>query len=843
MKKKKVLVIGWDAADWQIINPLMEKGLMPTLKSFLDEAAYGNISTLDPPYSPMLWTSIATGKQAYDHGVLGFTELLPDGSGIRPISSHSRKVKAIWNILNQEGYKSNVVSWWPSNPVDNINGVMVSNFYQHAKTKYNEPWPLLEGTVNDDALKDILAELRVHPGELTEAHLAPFIPNLKNLNIEEDKTLFATIKILAHAASVHNATTYLMEQTEWDFMAVYHDAIDHICHLAMKYRAPQLAGISDVDFENYKLLVDSMYRFHDMMLEHTLALVDEDTYVVLVSDHGFKSDHSRMVKVPLGPATPAIEHRPYGILAIKGPGIKKGEKIFGSTVLDVTPTLLHIMGLPVAKDMAGNVLSGAFTDFKIPEYIDSWEAVEGNHGMIKQSAKSDPEAEQRAMQQLIDLGYVDKKEESLEMRIKVTRRETQMNLARTYIHAGFKRKAIPVLEDVVAEFPHKYSELLLLSLYAELGELSKAESLLKTCKEKYPKSSNLAFSEAMIAWQKGQKRNATTLFNALMDHNPTPELYLQIGKAYNGAGHHEEAKSVLEEGLRLDPDDAFLNHQLGVSMLKLGAYEPALEQFFKVIEIHYYFPKAHHFIGEALYRMGMYQNAAEAWELTTTMAPKDAETRKWLIKVYKEHLNKPEQAKYHEAFLPDPAKEIVIVSGLPRSGTSMMMRMLKNAGLNLLVDEKRTADDNNPHGYFEFQPVMNLANDATWMPLAEGKAVKVIAQLLPYLPAKHRYKIIFMNREISEVLISQQIMLGKTREQAIMNYPFKLAQTYYNQLERIRKWIDDQPDVDFLEISYADAHSHTKEIAVKVAAFLDRDLPVDKMVTAVDNKLYRNQST
>ena len=841
-KKKKVLVIGWDAADWQVINPLMEQGLMPTLKSFLAEAAFGNISTLDPPYSPMLWTSIATGKYAFDHGVLGFTELLPDGSGIRPISAHSRKVKAIWNILNQEGYKSNVVSWWPSNPVDNINGVMVSNFYQHAKTKFNEDWPLVEGTVNSDLHREMLAELRVHPGELSEAHLTPFLPNLKDLDLENDKTLFSTMKILAHAASVHNATTYLMEETEWDFMAVYHDAIDHMCHLAMKYRAPKLEGIADKDFENYRHLVDGMYRFHDMMLERTLSLIDDDTYVVIVSDHGFRSDHSRMVKIPMGPATPAIEHRPYGILAIKGPGIKKGEKIFGATVLDITPTLLHIMGLPVGNDMAGNVLTGALSQFTTPDYIDSWEKVEGNHGMVKQDAKNDPEAERQAMQQLIDLGYVDKEEKSLEQRILITRRETAMNLARTYIHAGYKRKAIPVLEEVVAEKPHKYSELLLLSLYAELGELTKADELLKVCKEKYPKSTNLAFSEAILQWQRGHTRNAVALFNTLMQQRPTPELYLQIAKTYNASGYHEEAKEVAQKGIQLDTEDAFLNHQLGVALLRLGEYEKALEQFFKVIEIHYYFPKAHHYIGEALYQLGLYQNAAEAWELSASMAPRDAMTRKWLVKVYAENLNMPERAAFHQEKLPDQSKEIIVVSGLPRSGTSMMMRMLKSAGIPILVDEKREADDNNPHGYFEYEPVKNLANDATWVPKAEGKTVKIIAQLLPYLPSKHRYKIIFMNREISEVLISQQLMLGRTREQAIRNYPFKLAQTYYDQLDRVRQWADAQPNLDILEVSYADAHNHPVETAKKVIAFLDRELDAEQMAKAVDKSLYRNQT-
>jgi predicted AlkP superfamily phosphohydrolase/phosphomutase/tetratricopeptide (TPR) repeat protein len=842
MKKKKVLLIGWDAADWQIINPLMEQGLMPALKKFLAQSAYGNIATLDPPYSPMLWTTIATGKHAFDHGVLGFTELLPDGSGIRPISAHSRKVKAIWNILNQEGYKSNVVAWWPSNPVDDINGVMVSNFYQHARQGYTQPWPLVEGTVNKPEHRPALADLRVHPEELTSAHIQPFIPNLIKLDVEKEVVVQSTVKILAHAATIHNATTYLLEETEWDFMAVYHDAIDHMCHLGMKYRAPKLEGIEDDAHENYKELVNSMYRFHDMMLERTLALIDEETYVMLVSDHGFTNDSNRYVKVPIGPATPAIEHREYGIVALRGPGIKKGEQIFGSSLLDIAPTLLQLFDLPIGKDMAGNVLVNAFENKPETNFIESWEKVPGNHAMIKADAQGDASAEEAAMQQLIDLGYVDKKEETLEKRIKITKRESQLNLARSYVHAGKKQKAFGVLEELCEENPNKYAHLMLLSLYIDLGELTNADALLSACKIKYEGSSNLLFSEATLLWMRGRKTIATKLFNELADKKPTAELFLQIGKTYNVSAHYEDAQRMLQRGLALSPESSFLNHQMGISLFHLGQYEAALDYFFKVVEVHYFFPKAHHFIGECLYHLGYYANAAEAWELTLTMAKNDAQTRKWLVKVYRENLNNPERAALHTAALPDQSKEIIVVSGLPRSGTSMMMRMLENCGIPLLTDKVRTADDNNPHGYYEYELVKNLANNATWMPEAEGKAVKIIAQLLPYLPAKHRYKIIYMQREISEVLISQQLMLGKTREQAIKNYPFKLAQTYFGQLERVEQWIDDQPNVDILRVNYADAHNNPRETAIRVIEFLERDLNVEEMIRAVDKQLYRNQS-
>ncbi len=98
---KKVLLIGWDAADWKIINPLLDNGQKPALESLINHGVMGNLATLDPPMSPMLWTSIATGMHADKHGIINFTEPAPQSAGIRPVMASSRKVKALWNILTQ----------------------------------------------------------------------------------------------------------------------------------------------------------------------------------------------------------------------------------------------------------------------------------------------------------------------------------------------------------------------------------------------------------------------------------------------------------------------------------------------------------------------------------------------------------------------------------------------------------------------------------------------------------------------------------------------------------------------------------------------------------------------
>ena len=119
-RSRKVLLIGWDSADWKVIMPLIDAGKMPNLAKLVENGICGNIATLQPVLSPMLWTSIATGKRAYKHGVHGFSEPDPLTGSIRPVTNLSRKTKAIWNILNQNNLNTITVGWWPSNPVEEL---------------------------------------------------------------------------------------------------------------------------------------------------------------------------------------------------------------------------------------------------------------------------------------------------------------------------------------------------------------------------------------------------------------------------------------------------------------------------------------------------------------------------------------------------------------------------------------------------------------------------------------------------------------------------------------------------------------------------------------------------
>ena len=217
--------------------------------------------------------------------------------------------------------------------------------------------------------------------------------------------------------------------------------------------------------------------------------------------------------------------------------------------------------------------------------------------------------------------------------------------------------------------------------------------------------------------------------------------------------------------LAIDETNSIAHHGLGLTFLRRDQYESALDEFFLSLETNYAFPNTHYHIGETLMKLGKIKESEQAFKAAISLAPGMTKAHRWLADLYQNELNEPLKAKEHLEFLEKNIKgEVVIVSGLPRSGTSMMMQILDAAGMDILTDQNRKADENNPKGYYEYDPVKKLMVDKSWLPNAKGKVVKVIAQLLPYLPSNYDYKVIFMRREMGEVLKSQQIMLGKEKK-------------------------------------------------------------------------------
>gem|GEM_PF-7093967 len=406
----KVLLIGWDGADWEMINPLLDGGELPHLSKMVQSGVIGNLATLSPCLSPILWTSIATGRTADQHGILGFIEPTEDGLGVRPASSVSRRCKALWNIASQRDLKSVVVGWYATQPAEPINGVCVSDVaVQLDWGSVGQRLPMAEEGVWPPRVSEMADWLRIHPFEIEASDLLGLIPSVAEIDLKLDPKPLRLAEVLARDYTVHAVATALLETEPWDFAAVYYPGLDTAGHFFMPYHPPQMAHIEDRDYTLYKDVMCGLYRAYDQMLGRMMEIAGPDVHIVVVSDHGFHSGNRRPLISSHG-ATPHAEaaqwHRGWGIVAMQGPMIVADDRVHGATLLDIAPTILALLGLPGDKTMPGKILTQAF---RVPDFLEplsDWESEPGACGMHAEDKRSDTLAAASAILQLQNLGYL-----------------------------------------------------------------------------------------------------------------------------------------------------------------------------------------------------------------------------------------------------------------------------------------------------------------------------------------------------------------------------------------------------------------------------------------------------
>ncbi len=184
---------------------------------------------------------------------------------------------------------------------------------------------------------------------------------------------------------------------------------------------------------------------------------------------------------------------------------------------------------------------------------------------------------------------------------------------------------------------------------------------------------------------------------------------------------------------------------------------------------------------------------------------------------------------------------VILVSGLPRSGTSMMMKMLASGGIDIYTDNVRQADEDNPQGYYEVEKVKKLQENSAWLHHVRGRAVKIVSSLLYYVPFSLPYKVIFMRRDMQEILLSQKKMLERSGQAAEQAANDSLALKFETHLQKIIAWIDAQKHIDCLYIDYKQAIDDPLACAQKIQEFLGRPLDIEAMAAAVNSSLYRNR--
>jgi len=413
---RPVFLIGIDGATWKIIDPLIEEGRLPNFKRLIESGTRGEMQSVLPMESPLIWTSIATGKGADKHGIAGWAV---EG---KPVASTMRKVKALWNILGERGFTVGLNGYLATWPAEEVNGYNFS--YRGYFT------PDYEGYIKQEQRKTM------HPPELLDDY-GPFwswqphseenfrqLKRFVNIEInpeyselpEESPEYTANFLIDKRLLWVYprdestlRLAIYLQKKRPVDFTAVYFQGIDFLGHVFWKYTFPEEFSetVNPTEIEMLGKAIPAYYEYIDECLGRLLEVLPDSANIIILSDHGFRQwptenrapEHSQYWYL-------TGNHELESILILHGPDIKKGHRIDDCNVLDITPTILYLFGLPIGEDMDGQVLTEAISkDFidtnpylTIPTYENDSDSPE--------SAPRANAADREEIERLRSLGYI-----------------------------------------------------------------------------------------------------------------------------------------------------------------------------------------------------------------------------------------------------------------------------------------------------------------------------------------------------------------------------------------------------------------------------------------------------
>ena len=387
------------------------------------------------------------------------------------------------------------------------------------------------------------------------------------------------------------------------------------------------------------------------------------------------------------------------------------------------------------------------------------------------------------------------------------------------------------------------------------------------------------------------RKNLVKIMNDV-EGRPNPDLHNQIGFCLLQVDEEDSARICFERALDTDDENASARQGIAEVALRKGDWEALIEHALTSTELRFQNPRVHYLLGRGLDGAGDLENARIAYGVAIQQAPSFPEARHSIIDLL-ERIGETEEAEVHREFLskiddgqnfdravesddteavwssiagarderraglfenreaPDEdgvgdettqTEPITIVSGLPRSGTSMMMQMLVGGGLEPFTDDKRKADSDNPRGYIEHEKATRIAADHSWIPEVRGGVFKLVAQLLVHLPKGERYKVVFMDRDLREIVKSQKVMLDRLGREGGRLTDSRMMQTLDAQLSAVERMLSRRDEIQVLFVDYDDVLSDPGREAGRIAEFVGGDLDAEAMSEAVDGSLRRQQN-
>jgi tetratricopeptide (TPR) repeat protein/predicted AlkP superfamily phosphohydrolase/phosphomutase len=607
----KVFILGFDALDWLVYEKVARTHPLPNLKKVRDEGAWGDLLSIEPLISPLIWTTMVTGVTPDRHGIMDFLVESPGTGEEVPVTSWMRRVPALWNMCDASGLSSGFIGWFASFPAEEVDGFIVSD--RVAYHMFDPAWQRGErdesaaGLTHPPDLHREIARLVAAPDDVTDLVPAYVDGPVGELGAEFDPAdpLSSLRLIISAYRSYEDIMKKVYPAVRPDLFGVYFEFTDSVCHLFMRYMDPAMAGTEPEDARRYRYGVHEAYVEADRLLGDVLAMLDDSTVLMIMSDHGFKSGAMRPLTDSRIGHGQAIEwHRIIGSIAFYGPEVKSGYRIQDATVMDVTPTVLYALGLPVDEKMDGRVLKDAFSDEwtagREIAYTSLYDSV-----FVQGDPTAGGAGSEALKQKLVSLGYVSGGETST------------INLASFYHKNRRFREAIDTWQQILDEDPENHGARIgLANAYFEVGREDSAIMNLNAVLAAEPDNHRALTSLATIHVKSGRGAEALQVSERAISVKPDDGgSHFNKALALEILGRTDEAVREYRETVRFAPDHAEAHANLVQIYLAYGRKEEALAAAEKAMGLASGKPEMHYVYGQALDSDGRVEEALHQYHL------------------------------------------------------------------------------------------------------------------------------------------------------------------------------------------------------------------------------------
>lgn len=628
VSRKRVLVVSFEGADWRVIQPLLDAGELPHLDRLVGRGIMGNLAAPQPLVDPMLAASLATGTSPEQHGIIDFVEPGPEGE-VRLATASSRGAPALWNVASAAG-KHVLVVGWPQVPAERVAGTFVTRLFARVDERSGSS-PPPAGSVHPKERGRELAELRIHPEEIGAEELLAFVPEAGRIDQERDRSLAALAVVLAETATLHNVATHELEHRPWELAVLSYDILDALGHLFAVHHPPTVASVGGLDASPYAGVLRAAYRFSDSLLGRLVELAGDETTVLLVSSHGFHSDHLRPGVSP-SPRNDIRWHREQGVVVLAGPDVRRDEWLWGARLADVAPTVLTLLGLPARGELLGQPLTRAFVRPPPAEH-----APRPNREIPDSTeAALDGQTLEAERQRLLDRGFL----ADSDFRESATRKRRRLRRALVLVHERKPEAAVELLTMLHEEEPSSDEIALHLArCFQDLGRHEESRRLVEDVAGRGLPRGKVELFLSTLAYAEGDFDTALEhLLTADAAEPGQPSLHCHIGEAYLKKKSWEEAERAFTKALELDGDCTRAHHGLAVAALARNRFARAAEHALDAIGLRFDEPFAHYHLGVALTRSGDPTRGRQAFETCLRLDPKNQPARRWLQELLADNL-------------------------------------------------------------------------------------------------------------------------------------------------------------------------------------------------------------